>query len=375
MYNKVWTTPMIRLAKEYGISDNGLKKVCKKLHVPVPANGYWQRKKYGYSVKQIPLPELPKDTNIISHTFTRNENNERSTNVSENDEIKAIIEFEKNDENSIVVSATLASPHPLVIKTEKDLQKQKPDFRGLVRPQTKKCLDLYVSPKNISRSLTIIDTLLKAFESRGYIVKIADDEIKNSVKVLDEDIRFSIIETYSRFEKKPTLQEKRERENHFLYNHEYYYEPSGRLCLQIVDSEFDKTRKKWEDGKNQRVEDLLNNFIIGLNKAALAKKQWRIKKEEQEKKWAEQRRLWEEQRHREYVYSKKVEFLNDQLDLFKKSKEIREYLSLYKQACINRFGEIPPNTKIENWINWMQKYADRIDPLNENCLKFYDDRD
>jgi hypothetical protein len=263
----------------------------------------------------------------------------------------------------------------LVIKTEKDLQKQKPDFRGLVKPQTKKCLDLYVSPKNISRSLTIIDTLLKAFESRGYIVKIADDETKNSVKVLDEDIRFSIIETYSRFEKKPTLQEKREREDQFLYYHEYYYEPSGRLCLQIVDSELDSTRKKWEDGKNQRVEDLLNNFIIGLNNAALAKKQWRIKKEEQEKKWAEQRRLWEEQRHREYIYSKKVEFMNDQLDLFKKSKEIREYLSLYKQACINHFGEIPPNTKFENWINWMQKYADRIDPLNESCLKFYDDCD
>jgi hypothetical protein len=36
LYKEVWTEPMSRLAPKYGLSDNGLKKICKKLSVPVP---------------------------------------------------------------------------------------------------------------------------------------------------------------------------------------------------------------------------------------------------------------------------------------------------------------------------------------------------
>jgi hypothetical protein len=36
LYNQVWATPMIRLGQQYGLSGNGLKKICKRLSVPVP---------------------------------------------------------------------------------------------------------------------------------------------------------------------------------------------------------------------------------------------------------------------------------------------------------------------------------------------------
>ena len=39
LYEEVWTTPMSTLAKTYGISDVGLRKVCKKLGVPLPGSG------------------------------------------------------------------------------------------------------------------------------------------------------------------------------------------------------------------------------------------------------------------------------------------------------------------------------------------------
>jgi hypothetical protein len=40
LYDQVWSTPMTKLAKEYGISDVALAKICKKLNVPYPQRGY-----------------------------------------------------------------------------------------------------------------------------------------------------------------------------------------------------------------------------------------------------------------------------------------------------------------------------------------------
>ena len=41
LYEQVWSEPMIKLAPKYDLSDNGLRKICKKLNVPLPPQGYW----------------------------------------------------------------------------------------------------------------------------------------------------------------------------------------------------------------------------------------------------------------------------------------------------------------------------------------------
>lgn len=39
-YNKIWSKPMTKLAKEYGVSDVGLSKICKKMDIHKPYAGY-----------------------------------------------------------------------------------------------------------------------------------------------------------------------------------------------------------------------------------------------------------------------------------------------------------------------------------------------
>lgn len=56
LYRQVWATPMSRLGQQYGISGNGLKKVCNRLNVPCPPRGYWAKLAAGKRVKQMPLP-------------------------------------------------------------------------------------------------------------------------------------------------------------------------------------------------------------------------------------------------------------------------------------------------------------------------------
>lgn len=48
LYEQVWSEPMVLLARRYGISDVALAKICRKINVPVPARGYWAKRKWGH---------------------------------------------------------------------------------------------------------------------------------------------------------------------------------------------------------------------------------------------------------------------------------------------------------------------------------------
>lgn len=41
LYEQVWSVPLRSLARQYGLSDVGLAKTCKRMSVPVPGRGYW----------------------------------------------------------------------------------------------------------------------------------------------------------------------------------------------------------------------------------------------------------------------------------------------------------------------------------------------
>jgi hypothetical protein len=59
LYNEVWLRPAIEVAKKYGVSDVALGKTCKKLLIPVPGRGYWEKLRAGKPVPQRPaLPPV-----------------------------------------------------------------------------------------------------------------------------------------------------------------------------------------------------------------------------------------------------------------------------------------------------------------------------
>lgn len=57
LYEKVWTMPMLKLAKEHRVSNVALAKTCRNLHIPVPGHGYWSKKAANRPVP--PKPPLP----------------------------------------------------------------------------------------------------------------------------------------------------------------------------------------------------------------------------------------------------------------------------------------------------------------------------
>lgn len=57
LYALVWDRPMTRLAKEFGLSDVALHKICRKHEIPTPPLGYWAKKAHGKPVTNTPLPK------------------------------------------------------------------------------------------------------------------------------------------------------------------------------------------------------------------------------------------------------------------------------------------------------------------------------
>jgi hypothetical protein len=68
LYQEVWQTPISQLASKYGLSDVGLAKVCKRMDIPLPPRGYWQKRRYGHEVTRSRLqstkPQSTTETQI-----------------------------------------------------------------------------------------------------------------------------------------------------------------------------------------------------------------------------------------------------------------------------------------------------------------------
>ena len=77
LFEKVWSTPISRLAREYELPDVGLAKICKRMEIPRPERGYWQKLEVGMnlltnlgSAPIFPMPPNPPFHPSMSEKFT-----------------------------------------------------------------------------------------------------------------------------------------------------------------------------------------------------------------------------------------------------------------------------------------------------------------
>ena len=62
LFDEVWATPVTTLAKKYGLSDVGLRKICMTLDIPMPPRGHWAKLAAGKSHPKPPLHETAAPT-------------------------------------------------------------------------------------------------------------------------------------------------------------------------------------------------------------------------------------------------------------------------------------------------------------------------
>ena len=365
LYKMVWSEPVSKLARGYGLSDRGLGKICKRLEIPVPGRGYWQMKKKGLKMPVPPLRPTQK-LNATGAYIHRTSNPQREG--KEDNETCDLITAEKMPENKITVPPSLDSPHSLIAMTQRSLTGAKADARGLKQPRARGCLDIHVGQDSMDRAMLIMDTLVKALETRGFDICVAKDTpFSTSVSVMDEVIKFALIEDLDRTERKLTAAQIKEKEKHpWRYStQEYDYSPNGVLSLRIKNDDSLNTRKTWSDGRRQRLEECLNSFVGGLAKAAIAIKHLRTEREQRELRWQEEKRKREEAERIWQEEQEKMKALDREIASWQRSQQIRSYIDAVKKWGIQKYGEIKPDSKLQQWLTWATKQADRLDPLVE----------
>jgi hypothetical protein len=289
----------------------------------------------------------------------------RTTKPARNNKEQAHIDSEKMPENSIVVEDALADVHPLVEKTQKSLINAKTDNSGLLAGRDHGCLDIKVGKDSLDRVFRIMDALLKALDRRGYPVSVDEEKRTTKATVLGETVAFSLEEIMGRSERQLTpAQEKDKARNPWRYPRpEYVYRPSGKMSFKITSPSWDIGRRTWSDGKKQRVENVLNSFVIGLIKAAEVERERRLWNERREReREEEERRRRERQRHKEAEERKLWGLFTDSI-CWHRSQQIRAYVQAVEDAVEKSAGEITPDSTVEKWITWARKQADRLDPL------------
>ena len=276
-----WQEPMRTLATRYGLSDRGQAKICMRLHVPVPSRGYWAQKTVGKEVFRPRLRPLAPTASPEERQTTLRPNGPRVAIGRPDSVASRQATAEKRPDRIIEVLKGLVNPHPLIRPTAKALRRAKADSRKVLVTDTNLGLDVRVTRSSMDRVLRILAALLKALESRSFEVTCAEGAMpRTSVRVLDEAISFYLeegIRDEKRVVKRHVARDKLQYAWNPLGTYEsvvHDYTPTGELAFRISDDDFYSlgTRRSWRDGRRQRLERLLNRFVVGLVATAEARK-------------------------------------------------------------------------------------------------------
>lgn len=379
LYDLVWSKPFTELAKEFAISDVGLRKTCVKLEVPVPKAGHWAKVRNG---KEVTRPRLPPSTRNLSafKPFKRTAPIDvaKPAEPIMLDEAKTAayreaLTFESNPDNAIVVRSGI--PHsPVGEKTLKALQKRsKPDLT--IPALSEGVFDLRVSADAAERAVSICEGLVLALERRGWKLELGSKNAaqRMCIELFGFKLPFWIEEILERRNHILSPEEKKDQlKNPWKYSQPTYDRiPTGRLILRLGERDTYRNpgyRVRWADGKKKRIESEVVDFCKELVLAAIRKRNDQIESENRKRQWEEEEKRRKEQEYLRSLDERRVKNLRSELDQYDLMIRTRRYVA-YVRECIAASG-----AKIEDdlaaWLEWAERFAQRCDPLREGFPKY-----
>jgi hypothetical protein len=368
LYELVWETPTRHLCQQFGLSDVGLAKTCKRYDIPRPSYGYWAKKAAGGKIKRTPLPRR-EDDRFQKVTFAPGEPKTEEDDGFFDPEIRALYELESQAE-PIAVSDTLRSPHPLVARTRDALASVKPSTwsrdTGLLYPDRQEVahlLDVVCSKGTLPRALRIMNTLLKGLEDRGYRIGKPQRSYHRGTAAVGHGYEFVFRM------REPTKRQIQAKNN--SWDSQYAYVLTGELQLE-VDYMIYRSTRVYRDTVRKKVEDYVRELPLKMLKVIDEHRR-------EEAKRAEEQRLKDEIRLREAEEAERKARREAQLnrrrerreELFRTAEQwrqcqtLRDFIAAVRVAAVERTGgrKLHPDTM--RWIEWATKTADRADPIEQ----------
>lgn len=354
LYSAVWKTPMSRLAEEYGISGNGLAKICGREDIPYPPRGYWAKHAVGKAQKQPPLPKLDNARPIIIRPTPL-----PSPPIELPIEVKQQADKARASEAELTVPERLLRPHTIIASWLAEHEEQKRRARQERDPWMR---DLY-RPSELTetdrRKHRVLDTLFKAIERHDGKVEQGERRVL-FVQILGEEIEFQLREKQKQERRSLTENEKRW---HSPGGWKQELVPTGQLIFEIKTWQWPAgLSRQWIESDKRPMEDMLPDIVATFVAAGPLLVQQRKDREaaERERQLAEHRR-YEEQRRRKREVNRWRRF-KDMAKEWQELATVRDFLTAFQSADADRSAIIDERS-VADWIAWAEDWLQRADPL------------
>jgi hypothetical protein len=385
LYDEVWTTPLTRLGKKYGLSDNGVRKICRAMNIPLPKAGHWAKVAAGQVIPRTPLPDDAKRASVVSRPPEEN-----PFRVPEDDDwLRAKSAEEESADSRISVDLKPARWHaaiaPLrdkvraeikeVAVAERDARRaertprlaQSPDWqgwrwksfvdRGEVLLQTHKRSPMRVTTRTHERALAILNALCFEAARRGFVVQlnVPAGRIQLTGHEAVIDVRIS----------EPLAEKVRVERNSWDNKPRSipYKVPTGKLVLNVGEH---WSEVATADTADEPLETKLNQVFIRIYRAVIRQREQTRKRDAREREWkaeearreaaAARRREEEARKDRE---RRKRSALIVEAKQWRTAQLIRDYVS---QVML----QLAPDDGSESrqlWKSWAMQVADQLDPV------------
>jgi hypothetical protein len=373
MYELVWSKPMTKAAQDFGISDVALKKICQKHRVPTPPRGYWAKREAGKPVKQIRFVETadPLDERITIHGSNQADLPAPVREVLQKAREARIARFQVL---APVVTSTvipIEQIHPAIASTARKLRTHKPDKDGVVSAHGNGTCGIDVGTASLERCITVLDALARSLDAKG--IAIAPTGSAVVVSTGGEQVPFRLTEYVRRDKHVPTpdelaAEERRRQRQRITWDSPYgrvYPEwdfiRTGELIIEIENQYARGLRRRWKDGKQQRLENCIDEIVTGILAYAVAVRLRHEERERCNRNYERRRRINARADAREEREGERQKILDELVAISTEASKLRIWLEEAK-----RWPERSQSDEFTRFVEWARKrleYLDRaVDP-------------
>lgn len=345
---------MIHLAKRFGLSDQGLAKICKRFDVPRPRQGHWNKIAAGKAAQPIALPAAPEG---VGDTVTISAGSQEEAIGSE---ARKQLDSARGRLQKVHVAERLFRPHPIIDRwtdqREREIKKREQvyDFR----------LRRVAAPSPFStqerRRLRVLDALFKALESDQI------DVTQNEQRLLqascgNEKIEFQL-RVKLRQVKRPLNADEQRWYRSGDRDHRLEFEETDVLIFEIKSWLPGGLRRTWQDGRKDTIEALTGDILATILVA------FPLMVAERERRAEEERlRRIEEQRRFELQQQRKLEQgrfrrLLEHAGRWRDAELARDFLAALREAIADP-DAIIDGQPLTEWLDWAEKRVALQDPL------------
>ncbi|MDO8798956.1 hypothetical protein [Phenylobacterium sp.] len=352
LFEDAWKRPLSTIAAEFGISDTALRKICDRHDIPTPGRGYWAKVTSGQTLPKPKLrPAKSPELEVVGIYGAIPRSAEMQAAIAQVRAERPTVERPVRRKTMPTESSVEPLPadvpeaeiHPLAVRTHAKLAGAADRDPGLVRLSGKGLFTVTASPAQADRVCRLLTQLLTACEAKGWTAK--SDEKAIALVPDGEPIHFEITEQTDRVRHQVTeaeaevLRKHEERKQRAARRGDWFSDydrpkipewdsvPNGQLALSLVAGyRQDGMRRKYSDGKTQRLEGLIDRVIEALAIYAASEKVWRERQErerleaiEVEKRRRELERVVQLEEHR-------LAFLKHQVQRHRRALEVEAFV-------------------------------------------------